>query len=342
MRIREFMRDHVRFIVFYLAFSVLTSVSLLLDSSVSVSPESIIYINLLGGVLFAAYLSWEYLSRRENLKLLKLLIKQNNGSLPTSLPVPITKEQGIYFDLLIKLHENYSKDLNKLQQDKSEIADFMNYWVHEIKTPIAGSRLVLQNSLNKSKDELVDIMDEKIEAIDNYVEKALYHSRLDSFSQDYLIVEVNAGDLVRGIVSKHARSFIAKRLNLELKNLDLTISTDKKWLAFIIEQIILNSIKYTGENGTIMISGKTLENGKYIVIEDNGIGIKEEDLGRVFDKGFTGYNGRENLKATGIGLYLSKKLAIKLGHDITIESVYSKYTRVTIYFPKLSEYYKLI
>lgn len=342
MKIREFIWDHVQLIIFYLALSALTSASLLLDTGVSVSLESIIYINLLGAFLFAVYLGWEYLRKRRILKLLKLLIKQNKGSLPASLPDPVTNEQKIYFELLFKLNENYSKDLNKLQQDKREIADFMNYWVHEIKTPIAGSRLVLQNSLNKSKDELVDIIDEKIEAIENYVEKALYHSRLDSFSQDYLIGEVDAGDLVRGIVSKHARSFIAKKLKLELENLDFSISTDKKWLAFIVEQIMLNSIKYTGENGTVRISGKILENGKYIAIEDNGIGIKEEDLGRVFDKGFTGYNGRENLKATGIGLYLSKKLANKLGHDILIESAYSKYTRVTIYFPKLSEYYKTI
>ena len=144
--------------------------------------------------------------------------------------------------------------------------------------------------------------------------------------------------LVKEAVKKQAKTFINKKINIEIDNIDLVVTTDKKWLSFILDQVLSNALKYTSPGGRIKIYGSIEDKAQKLIIEDNGIGVKSEDLRRVFDKGFTGYNGRENYKSTGIGLYLSKKLARKLGHDISIESKYGEYTKIIIIFPKLSDY----
>ncbi|MBZ9607828.1 sensor histidine kinase [Clostridium estertheticum] len=241
----------------------------------------------------------------------------------------------------MKVNEEFNLKTDRLHEGKKENVDFINSWVHEIKTPISACRLVIENSMYKSKEETLSNLEDEIDHIENYVEQALYYSRLDSFSKDYLINEINMHSLIVGVVKKHAKEFIGKKIKIELSDLEFTIDSDKKWLFFILDQILSNSLKYTTSDGLIKISGVLKHNEKQLIIQDNGIGIKSEDINRVFDKGFTGYNGRDDFKATGMGLYLSKNLATKLGHHITIESKHSEFTRVTVHFPKLIEYYRV-
>ena len=257
------------------------------------------------------------------------------------MPTPLSHEQRLYQKLLIKINEENNLKMDKLCEGKEENLDFMNSWVHEIKTPISACRLIIENSIYKSNEETLTSLENEIDYIENYVEQALYYSRLDSFSKDYLISEVNMNTLIIGVVKKHAKEFIGKKIRIEISNLEFTIDSDKKWIFFILDQIVSNSLKYTASNGFVKISGIVKSNEKQLFIEDNGVGIKSEDIDRVFDKGFTGYNGRENYKATGMGLYLSKNLATKLGHKITIESKSFEFTKVTVHFPKLIDYYRV-
>ena len=210
-----------------------------------------------------------------------------------------------------------------------EKEDFFALWAHQIKTPIAAMKLLLA-------DEEPDMGDCKRELfkIENYVETALNYLRFEGMSGDMLLERTNLEPLVKQVVKKYSTIFIHKHLSVELENLDITILTDEKWLSFVLEQALSNALKYTKEGG-IKIFTRIPEEGKTsadteIVIRDTGVGISSEDLPRVFEKGYTGYNGRMDMKASGIGLYLCKGVCDKLGHKIRIESEVSKGTDVVI------------
>ncbi len=337
MKVKEFLQDYISFILFYFVLMITISLIVSLDNFVKVSVVNIIYLNTLGIFFLMFFLFWEYFKKKKNLDTICAILDKQKENIAALLPEAVSYEQNLYFRLLHKLDNEYHSKSDKFYQDKKDFSDFINYWVHEIKTPIAASKLLLKNT-SKSKDEILDIVENEIMSIENYVEQALYYSRADNFSQDYFISEINVSEAINHIIKKSAKLFIAKRIRIELDGLNFSIRSDIKWLSFIIEQVLLNALKYTGNNGRIKIYGFADAKEKCIIIEDNGIGIKPEDIGRIFEKGFTGYNGRENMKATGIGLYLSKKLANNLGHEISIESVYSEYTKVIIHFPTLIDY----
>ncbi|MBZ9632746.1 sensor histidine kinase [Clostridium sp. FP1] len=341
MKFRNFLRDRIFLILFYFMLMIFISSVVYFNNVVKISIENIVYINIVGFIMFILYLIFEYIKNKRYYDVIKYIIENQEENSINSLPKSLNYEQKLYGELLMKVNEEFNLKINELYEAKKENADFINSWVHEIKTPISACRLVIENSAYKSKEETLSNLEDEIDHIENYVEQALYYSRLDSFSKDYLINEINMHSLIMGVVKKHAKEFIGKKIKIEINDLEFTIDSDKKWLFFILDQILSNSLKYTGSNGLIKISGTLNLNGKQLIIEDNGIGIKAEDIQRVFDKGFTGYNGREDFKATGMGLYLSKNLATKLGHHITIESKPSKFTRVTVHFPKLIDYYRV-
>ena len=341
MKFRKFLRNRICLILFYFILMLFISLVVYFNNEVRISIENIAYINVVGFVMFILYLIFEYLKNKRYYDVIKYIIENQEENIVNSLPKSSNYQQRLYGELLMKVNEEFNLKTDKLYELKKENVDFTNSWVHEIKTPIAACRLVIENSVYKSKEETLSNLEDEIDHIENYVEQALYYSRLDSFSKDYLINEINMHSLIIGVVKKHAKEFIGKKIKIEISDLEFTIDSDKKWLFFILDQILSNSLKYTKANGIIKIIGVLMQNEKRIVIEDNGIGIKSEDVHRVFDKGFTGYNGRENFKATGMGLYLSKSLATKLGHHITIQSKHCEYTRVTVHFPKLIDYYRV-
>ncbi|WP_125006080.1 sensor histidine kinase [Clostridium tagluense] len=341
MKFINFLRDRIFLILFYFMLMIFVSSVVYFNNVVKISIENIAYINIVGFIMFILYLIFEYIKNKRYYDVIKYIIENQEENIINSLPKSLNYEQKLYGELLMKVNEEFNLKINELYEAKKENVDFINSWVHEIKTPISACRLVIENSVYKSKEETLSNLEDEIDHIENYVEQALYYSRLDSFSKDYLINEINMHSLIMGVVKKHAKEFIGKKIKIEINDLEFTIDSDKKWLFFILDQILSNSLKYTGSNGLIKISGILNFSGKQLIIEDNGIGIKAEDIQRVFDKGFTGYNGREDFKATGMGLYLSKSLSTKLGHRITIESKPSEFTRVTVHFPKLIDYYRV-
>lgn len=341
MKFRNFLRDKTFLILFYFMLMLFISSVVYFNNVVKISVNDIAYINAVGFIMFIFYLILEYLRNKRYYDVIKYVTEYQKENIVDSLPKSLNYEQRLYQELLIKVNKEFNLKIDELYEVKKENIDFMNSWVHEIKTPISACRLVIENSLYKSKEETLSNLEDEIDHIEKYVEQALYYSRLDSFSKDYLINEINMNSLVIGLVKKHAKEFIGKKIKIELSDLEFTIDSDMKWLLFILDQILSNSLKYTAHNGLIKIFGILKSNEKQLIIEDNGIGIKAEDVQRVFDKGFTGYNGREHFKATGMGLYLSKSLATKLGHHLTIESKLSEFTRVTVHFPKLLDYYRV-
>lgn len=181
-------------------------------------------------------------------------------------------------------------------------------------------------------------MDE-IDKIEDFVQMTLFYSRTDDFAQDYLINRINLKKVVNEGIKREFSSITNKKLKLQLKNLDWQIDSDEKWLGFMVKQILDNAIKYSVTDGEISIYGEAHEAEVILIIEDEGAGIKEEDIRRVFDKNFTGSNGRKSVTATGMGLYLSQKIARKLGHRITISSDSGKGTKVIIHFPVWNDFY---
>ena len=214
---------------------------------------------------------------------------------------------------------------------QEEYREYIEMWVHEIKTPIASSKLLIENNYNG----LTRKIDIQIDRIENFVEQVLYYSRSDEAGKDYIIKKVELLPLVKNVIRKNQRDFISKRIRLQLGELNEVVYSDSKWIEFILNQILINSIKYSkGKDDKIQIESKEISNTVVLTIEDEGVGIIERDLDRVFEKGFTGENGRKFGKSTGIGLYLCKKLCNKLGLGLEIQSEVNVGTKISIIFPK--------
>ena len=242
------------------------------------------------------------------------------------LPVVNGLIENDYIQLVKVIDSDRKKRLADYAVWRGNLTDYYTLWVHQIKTPIAAMRLLLQSEDNENNREL----EAELFKIEQYVEMVLQFLRVDNEHTDYVIGRQNLEKIVRSSVRKYAKLFIIKNISVDVGNISAEVLSDEKWLSFVIEQIISNALKYT-EKGSISIF---LENEETLVIEDSGIGIAKEDLPRVFEKGFTGYNGRTDKKSTGIGLYLCKKIMDKLGHKIEISSEVGKGTKVKLIFEK--------
>ncbi len=212
------------------------------------------------------------------------------------------------------------------QKDKSrkDMLDYYSLWVHQIKIPISAMDLLLQTGAALNNDQLRH----ELFKIEQYVEMVLCYLRMETISQDLMLKEYSLEEMVRKTIRKYASLFIHKKLAIELEELKEKVLTDEKWLLFVLEQVLSNAIKYTRTGGIHIYMEPELT----LVIEDTGIGIRAEDIPRVFERGFTGYNGRVNQSSTGIGLYLCKEILNRLSHRIRIESEAGKGTRVRIGF----------
>ncbi|MBX4262617.1 sensor histidine kinase [Clostridium estertheticum] len=250
------------------------------------------------------------------------------------LPVVIKEANFIQAKKLNSILEEISRDMHenvKYYKDiQAEYREYIETWVHEIKTPIASTKLIIENN----RDEVTNKIDFQMDRIEGFVEQVLYYSRSDDVSKDYIIKQINLDNVVRNVVKRNYRDFIHKKIKLDIKDINEIVYSDKKWIEFIINQIIGNSIKYSSsKDPMISIYSTKKANSVMLTIEDNGVGIIDKDINRVFEKGFTGENGRKFSKSTGMGLYLCEKLCSKLGLKITIDSEENKGTKVTLIFP---------
>ena len=226
------------------------------------------------------------------------------------------------------------ENVNKYKYMTEDYKEYIELWIHEIKIPIATSKMVIENN----KNAITKSIDEELDKVENYIEQALFYARSNTVEKDYYIRKVVLKEIVNESIKKNKSTLIQEKISIDIHDLDIEVNTDNKWIVFILNQIIQNSIKYRRkENSAIEIYANQGKENVILYIKDNGIGIKQGEITRVFEKGFTGTNGRlSNKKSTGIGLYLCKKLFNKLGIGIELNSVQNEGTEVRLVFPQSS------
>lgn len=244
-------------------------------------------------------------------------------------------EGKILKDILQDTGKSMLENVNYYKNIQEDYKEYIELWIHEVKIPIATSKMIIENN----KNEVTKSIDEELDKVENYTEQALFYARSNAVEKDYIINKTNLKEIVNGAILKNKTTLLNEKVSIELSNLkDEEVYTDSKWAVFIINQIIQNAIKYSKkENKKIEISSQEKNDKVILYIKDNGIGIKKGEITRVFERGFTGENGRIiGQKSTGIGLYLCKKLCDRLGLGIELNSEKDKGTEVRIIFPKNS------
>lgn len=236
-------------------------------------------------------------------------------------PEPREPGEAAYRELLLELDEDRRTAVSALDARMRESVDYYTMWVHQIKTPISAMRLILQ----EDESERGRALSAELFRVERYVELVLSYLRLGGASTDYVIRQVDVDNVLRQAARKYAPLFIRGKVSLELNETGLRALSDEKWLQLVVEQVLSNAVKYAPAGHV-----KVWSEGERLFIQDDGVGIAAEDLPRIFERGFTGYNGRMDKRATGIGLYLSQEICRKLGHTITVESELGKGTRVTV------------
>ncbi|MFB6467454.1 sensor histidine kinase [Cytobacillus sp. Hz8] len=334
MSLLSFLKNKRYFILFYCVILSFSSLIIFFSEGKGMAIRNILYLNFTCLFFVCIYLGMGYVNHRRFSREINEILRNTQDDWIVLLPEAQNEQQKLFLQVMNKLYQDQQMQLARLHDEKRDQQEFIMSWIHEIKLPISASRLLMENSSGKSIDYLVDKFEDEMDKIEQYVEQALYYSRIDSFSQDYFISELSVSKVIRTSVKKYAKIFINKGIHLNIEEADIFVHSDSKWLGFIIDQILANSLKYTEKDGMISISFTKNLKEKIVTIEDNGVGICSEDIPRVFDKGFTGSIGRINIKSTGMGLYLAKQLTKKLGHEISIASEEGHYTKVSIHFPK--------
>ncbi|NLN06059.1 MAG: HAMP domain-containing histidine kinase [Firmicutes bacterium] len=229
-----------------------------------------------------------------------------------------------YREIIAALASVLAQTKAGMEEAQAEQIDYYTMWVHQIKTPITAMRLALQGNGNVNA-----ILEQELFKIEQYAEMVLHYVKIGNLASDLVIKEYSLEDIVRQCIKKYATLFIYKKIAVSVEPMEVTVLTDSKWLFFICEQILSNAIKYT-PSGQVTFSAEK----NTLIIEDTGIGIRPEDINRVFEKGYTGYNGRLDQRASGIGLYLAKKVADALGIKIQLTSKVGTGTKVALQFPE--------
>ncbi|WP_427813588.1 two-component system sensor histidine kinase SapS [Enterococcus sp. 22-H-5-01] len=338
MTFLKYLKDRSLIIIGWLILSLLMIFMVWLTPGLNHFWDNISYLLVLQLFFIFVFFALDYYRRG---KWYKALDHQADSHLQHFVEVANTNEEQMvqaYINQQVREHHLMLEQLLDSQKDQK---DYMDSWIHEIKVPLAAVDLILNAIEFDIPDEKFISLQNEIQKIDEYVEQILYYSRSDEFVNDYLIQEYSLKKIIQPIIRGQANYFIQKNLQLTLSEEDVKVLTDAKWIEFIFRQLLSNAIKYTPNHGTIDIKIVTKNSGISLILEDNGIGIPAEDLGRIFDKGFTGENGRKAQQhSTGIGLYLAKTLATKLGVTLTAESQTGIGTKMTLFFPRLDFYHE--
>lgn len=293
-----------------------------------------IYIPLIIMGLYMISIIIEYFKRKKFYdNLLKMLEELDEKYLITEIiKTPNFLEGQIFKNSLEQIDKSMLENVNKYKYMTEDYKEYIELWIHEIKIPISASKMVIENN----KNAITKSIDEELDKVENYIEQALFYARSNTVEKDYYIRKVFLKEIINESIKKNKSSLIQEKISIDIHDLEIEVNTDNKWIVFILNQIIQNSIKYRKkENSVIEIYANQGKENVILYIKDNGIGIKQGEITRVFEKGFTGTNGRlSNKKSTGIGLYLCKKLCNKLGIGIELNSVQNEGTEVKLVFPK--------
>lgn len=322
MKLGTYLKDKLyAFLIFsiYIIILILFLIALKLTSSI------IIFIIVFTVVIFSLILLYDYFRKRKfyNELLDKLNTLDKKYLLIEMLLEPNFLEGKILYDVLDEVNKNEHDLISKLKKKQDDFKEYIELWIHEVKLPLAS--LTLMNRKDKSTLRV-------LKELEDYVEQILYYVRCENANNDYLIKEWDLDTIIKNVALRNKDDLLALNIDFKVDNCNLKVLTDSKWLEFIINQIVSNSIKYKKDKDALIeIIGKDYKDYITITIYDNGKGISKSDLPRVFNKTFTGANGRSaSSKSTGMGLYLCRELCEKLGHKIEIDSKVDEYTKVII------------
>lgn len=329
MKLSDYIKDKLIFILITILILIFTTFLL---SSLKVGEYAIFFIviiNFMGSTLFFIY---DFFNKRKyyNEFLSNLDSLDKKFLISDIVDKPEFPEGKLLYDIISITDKSMNDEIAKLKLSSKEYREYVETWVHEIKTPISISKLIIENN----ESEVTNNINEELDKIENYIEQALFYARSNNLEKDYIIKKLSLKSTVHNVIKRNMNILIAHNIKIDLSNLDYDIYSDNKWIEFIINQLLINSIKYMNKDTKILkIYCSKNGNSAILNIEDNGIGIKEQDILKVFEKGYTGTNGRLFGKSTGIGLYLCRKLSDKLGISISIKSKELENTIVTLTFP---------
>ncbi len=330
MNLGDYLKERIKVILFN--FIALITLSTFLFS-VGNTFETIITIAATWILVYTVYLTYEYRKRKvyydDVIKTAEKLDKKY--LMGEIIEEPPFIDAVPYYNLIKKAGKSMLEEVNKIKTQRTEYKEYIEQWIHEVKIPISVIKLIEENNRTSTSRAVL----KELENIDRYVEQALFYARSEETQKEYLIKEISLEQCISKVLIRNKQMFILNNIDIDLTDLNKSVYCDSKWLEFIINQIVVNAVKYrSSQLPMVKIYTRDIKNGIQLIIEDNGIGIPDNEISRVFDKGFTGSKGRQNYKSTGIGLYLSKKLCDKLGLLIVADSKENIYTKVIITFPK--------
>ena len=329
MKLIEYIKEKFVFMVINI---VMTLSGVVILKALKVDTYAIVFISILNLIgVFSCYI-YDYFNRK---KYYDNLFKNLDGLDKKYFIAEILEsgdfiESNIIYSVLEECTKSMKDEVADLKRNINDYKEYIETWVHEIKTPIASARLILENDegyINKS-------VLEEIEKVEGFIEQVLFYARSSTVERDYIIKKIPLKNSINSVIRKNASILIEKRVKIQLEDIEKKVYCDSKWIEFIFQQIISNSVKYMDKDEKY-IKIRCLEKDKNIILKilDNGIGISEKSIEKVFEKGYTGENGRKYNNSTGMGLYLCKKLCLKLGLGISIKSKLGVGTEVTIVFP---------
>jgi signal transduction histidine kinase len=335
MKATDYLRDKVSLILLNITCALLLFIYL---SAVGVGRNEIMLVFIAWIFVLLGYMSIQFLIMRKRIeninatmdsldkKYLFAEIVENNGN----------AEQQAFFLIIQSAMRSMIEEVSISKKEKEDYQEYIEQLAHEIKVPLTSIILNCENNLDDNARKILL----QTKHIEDYLEQVLYYARLGNVENDYMIKEVCLDEFVNDALLRNKQALIQNHIAVEANNLDYSVYTDSKWLIFIINQIINNSVRYKKENPVLEINGSEKDGVVQLEIKDNGIGVRESEIGRVFQKGFTGSNGRSRKGSTGMGLYICKGLCDKLGIEIEIDSELDQYTSVKIIFPKSGHYIK--
>lgn len=334
MSLKDFLKDKL-LTISLLVFGIITIEILLAIYPIGGLLKIYIPIAILG--LYFISIAIEYFTKKRFYgRMFSLLSELDEKYLITELvKFPSFSEGKLLKEILEQTDKAMLENVNQYKYITEDYKEYIELWIHEIKLPLTASKLIIENN----KNTVTKNIDEELDKLENYIEQALFYARSNTVEKDYYIKKVLLKDMVNECIKKNKNVLIQEKISMKLHDLEVSVNTDSKWLVFILSQLIQNSVKYKKqqENTEIEIYAKQGKENVILYVSDNGIGIKKGEITRVFEKGFTGTNGRRsNKKSTGIGLYLCKKLCDKLGIAIELNSVQDEGTEIRLVFPKSS------
>ena len=337
MKIIDYLKSNKVYILLYILFILLFNINVYIDPGIDMGKDSLIYLNLIFALALVLFIIYDFFKKKKEFDTILDTVKVID-----SVDVDEEFKDGIEKELIRQIKEEHiywMKKMEKIEDELKDANDYMTDWIHQVKIPISILEIM---SKRVDDTEISKNINREIKRIDSLVEQALYIIRSGEYSSDFSIEEVEIDKVIRNVIKKNRYLFIYNKLEIDISEIGFSVYTDRKWIAHIIELIIDNACKYSREGGKIEIFSEQREKSRIIHIKDYGEGIDKVDLDRIFEKGFTGKNGRNRFKSTGMGLYISKKILTALGDDIEVNSVEGEFCDVLIIFNKGHDFFKVM